>query len=161
MIRQILFATDTTHASEHAFAQLKELARTTGASVILLQAYDLLSTSVVRMYNLAYTPAIKYLDEAARTTAIKHLEALKAELDREGIANETVLAQGFAGHEIVSAAGARGCDLILMGRRALGPVKSLLQERVSAYVLHHSPCPVMIVPDAPQPEDSARKGESS
>jgi nucleotide-binding universal stress UspA family protein len=53
---------------------------------------------------------------------------------------------GDAAHEILAAATALHCDLIVVGRRGLGKLASLVAGSVSSQVLRKSPLPVTLVP---------------
>jgi nucleotide-binding universal stress UspA family protein len=54
-------------------------------------------------------------------------------------------ATGHAGIELVKRAGAGGHDLIVMGSRGRGAVRSAVLGSVSHYVLNHTHVPVLIV----------------
>ena len=45
---------------------------------------------------------------------------------------------------LVHTAKDRGVGLIVMGTRGMGTIRRTVMGSVSDYVLHHSPCPVMI-----------------
>lgn len=58
----------------------------------------------------------------------------------------TVLAEmGHPSEVIVERAKAEPTDLIVVGSRGMGGVKSLLLGSVSSAVLHHAVCPVLVV----------------
>lgn len=50
----------------------------------------------------------------------------------EGVAHETVFEIGSPGPVILSIAEDKGCDLIVMGSRGLGPLKGIFMGSVSA-----------------------------
>lgn len=52
---------------------------------------------------------------------------------------------GHPAEEIWRAAGEANVDLVVVGARGLGPLKRLLLGSVSEAVLHHVPCPVLVV----------------
>ncbi len=63
---------------------------------------------------------------------------------QHGFTPETLLLSGTAGEQIVEAAKAQGCDLIVVGSRQLSLMGTLAQGSVSDYVMRHAPCDVLI-----------------
>ncbi len=61
---------------------------------------------------------------------------------------ERVVVEAAAGAAIID--NARDAELIVVGRRGHGAVRSLVLGSVSSYVLGHATCPVLVVP-APRP----------
>jgi nucleotide-binding universal stress UspA family protein len=68
-----------------------------------------------------------------------------------GLEPQVSIRHGRAGEEICDAAREHGARLIVMGSRGLGRVERALLGSVSAYVLQHAPCPVLVLraPDTP------------
>lgn len=66
-------------------------------------------------------------------------------LDPTGLAYSVHQVMGHPGSTIVQAAEEEQCDLIVIGSRGMGQLRSLLVGSVSDYVLHHAKCPVLIV----------------
>jgi nucleotide-binding universal stress UspA family protein len=58
---------------------------------------------------------------------------------------ETLIRSGSPADEIVHIADAIGANLIVLGSRGHGEMRSVLLGSVSERVLHHAHCPVMIV----------------
>lgn len=57
---------------------------------------------------------------------------------------ECVLAEGPAGQAILD--NAHDAELIVVGQRGLGTVGAVVLGSVSHHVLHHTHCPVLVVP---------------
>jgi len=57
---------------------------------------------------------------------------------------ERVLVEAPAGEAIIDSS--RDAELIVVGRRGLGTVKSIVLGSVSGYVVQHATCPVLVIP---------------
>ena len=62
------------------------------------------------------------------------------------------------GSAIVNMAKEKNAELIVMGTRGLSTLRRTVLGSVSDYVLHHTDCPIAVVPT---PEDSAQAAGSS
>ena len=81
------------------------------------------------------------------TRAHQRIEALATELRKEGfVATTALLIQGATAETILREADRLGADVILMGTRARGPLRSLLLGSVSKAVVADSTRPVLLVP---------------
>lgn len=99
-------------------------------------------------------------DPVPRTIGGEHLERLGQEISTEedavmapyralfreaGLLFRERLEEGHPAPVIVRLAAEEGCDLILMGTRALSDLSGLLLGSVSHQVVHEAPCPVLLV----------------
>ncbi|GAX91094.1 universal stress protein [Effusibacillus lacus] len=73
------------------------------------------------------------------------LKEAAEKLQAKGIPVEELVETGDAAREICLFAKHQQCDLIIMGSRGLGTFGELVLGSVSHKVLHHAPCPVLIV----------------
>ena len=68
-----------------------------------------------------------------------------------GISAEHLVETGEPGPTICEVAGRIGADVIVMGTHGHGLFKRMLMGSVSTHVLHHAPCPVLVIrTDDPQ-----------
>jgi nucleotide-binding universal stress UspA family protein len=58
---------------------------------------------------------------------------------------EEDLLEGPAADAVLSVAGVRKADLIVLGTRGMGSLKGVIFGSVSNKVMHYAPCPVMVV----------------
>jgi nucleotide-binding universal stress UspA family protein len=85
------------------------------------------------------------LDAASRRAAEDALAQAHTLLDPLASQVEQQIRPGIPADEIISAARELGVDLIVMGNRGWGEVRSVLLGSVSERVLHLAHCPVLIV----------------
>ena len=145
----IVVATDGSPAARAAVERAVTEARASNATVELVGAW---STPVNGTLG-----APTYMSEdvfyATRDAMAELLAAAKAHVAEAGIEAETHLVAGDPAAEICRLAEARRADLIIMGSRGHGPLAAAFLGSVTAHVVQHARCPVMVVPD---PERAAR-----
>ncbi|MEZ0370714.1 MAG: universal stress protein [Candidatus Sericytochromatia bacterium] len=161
MFEHILFASDFSPAANQAFRQVLELAVSFKAKITLFHAYQPLSHSLARSYGFVDIASLQSLDQQMAEMSEYQLHRYAQQIVEARLASDMLVFPGHAGEMIVDAAARRNCDLIVIGSRGLGPIRSALLGSTSSYVLHHSPCPVLIVPTGIQPdeEESAERSE--
>lgn len=84
----------------------------------------------------------KRLEEAAETLLAEEIDQVAS----DDVTIERRVVTGSAPDALLRAA--REGDLLVVGSRGLGGFKGLLLGSVSQQVVHHAPCPVVIVPQA-------------
>ncbi len=124
-IETVLLATDASLASVAAEDHAVELAARLGARLLVL--------SVV-----SGTPTVRSERQLAVESIVQRARAAGA--DAQGMTWD-----GVAGESIVDAAEAESADLIVVGTHERGAVGRLFLGSVSAYVVRHARCPVMVV----------------
>lgn len=82
----------------------------------------------------------------ASKRAIEHVvEEAAASLQKPGLAAEAVVVSGRPATVIVDRARELRADVVVVGSRGRGPLASMLLGSVSAEVVDHAPCPVLVV----------------
>ena len=146
MYTHLFFPSDQSAASEAAFNHLREIALHFKARVSLFFADEFLVMSTLGAFNLPSAETLDEIEQSIQHSAHNHLRKLRQKLLSDGISCETVIERGHPGQLIVDQSRHLGCDLIVMGSRGHGAIRSVLLGSVSNYVLHHSHIPVMLVP---------------
>jgi nucleotide-binding universal stress UspA family protein len=151
MFHNILVAVDGSRHAEQALADAIDLADCERARLTLFTA-------------VAPTPAVAYAGASgdAITTLAQAAEAKAEAILRRAVQRvpndvpvTTVLSKGPVEPALVRQLADGRHDLVVMGSRGRGAVRSALLGSVSHYVLHHSPIPVLIVhaPGPPATDD--------
>ena len=138
MFESILVAWDGSEHAKHALAEAVDLARTQDARLTHLTVAA--PPHVWPGYVLPITQAD--LDSAA-----EQILAEGAALVPEGIPVSGRSAAGHPGTELLKRAAAADEDLIVVGSRGRGAVRSAVLGSVSHFVLNHATVPVLIVHD--------------
>lgn len=141
MFHNILVAIDGSPDADEALAQAIDLAESQHARLTIF-------SSVAAPAAVAYTgvsgevAANLALDAEADTEKI-----LRTAVERipDGVSVSTVLSNGHVLPALLEQIKNGQHDLLIMGSRGRGAVRSVLLGSVSHYVLNHSPVPVLIV----------------
>jgi nucleotide-binding universal stress UspA family protein len=136
---------------------VRGLAKFCGASVLLIHVADGFAARNVKQLQLRESEEMR-LD-------LEYIEKLTADLERDGIEADSVLAAGEPSREISEAAEREQCDLIAMSTHGHRFVKDLLYGSVANEVRHISHVPVLLVRGGPDAEAkrqelAARRGAS-
>jgi nucleotide-binding universal stress UspA family protein len=145
-MKTILLATDGSPSAKKATDVAIELAGALDAVLRIISVWR------VPVYDYGYVP-LQYtpeLVEAQEKGAGNAVEQAVAAAKAAGIAATSELRQGDASDEICAAAAETSADMIVLGAHGWGTVKRILFGSVSTAVLHHAPCPVLIVRGDPE-----------
>jgi nucleotide-binding universal stress UspA family protein len=141
MFRNILVAIDGSPDSEQALAEAIDLAESEHTRLTLFSAVVAPAAVAYAGMSGAVTATLVH-DAQADTEAI-----LRKAVERvpDQVSVSTVLSSEPVRPALLSQIKTGRHDLVIMGSRGRGAVRSVLLGSVSHYVLHHSPVPVLIV----------------
>lgn len=137
----IVVGVDGSDGSVRALRFAYEEARLHGADVKAISAWHIPPAA----YEAGWVPVpidLGSFEAASRATLDKTLETAGA--PPVGVAVTAIVREGQAADILL--AEARGADLLVVGSRGLGGFRSLMLGSVSQQVVHHAPCPVVVVP---------------
>jgi nucleotide-binding universal stress UspA family protein len=137
MFRSILVAWDGSGHARRALAEAVDIARTQEARLTLL--------TVAAPVQVWAGPYVVPISEADLARAAEQIAAEGEALVPEGVPVSARTASGHAGMELLKRAQAADHDLIVMGSRGRGAVRSAVLGSISHYVLNHAQVPVLIV----------------
>jgi nucleotide-binding universal stress UspA family protein len=148
MFRNILVAVDGSETAAGALVYATELAQAGPARMTIIASVPDLSTWVLGAPGVD----IVALADQAEGQYRSMVEAAAAKLP-EALSVQTVVTHGPAAESVLKQADEGGHDLIVMGSRGRGEVRSLLLGSVSHRVLQSSRVPVLVVPSEHEPAD--------
>ena len=106
------------------------------------------------LYELVVAHDPQVLEQVSASAGAHTLLAAQALLDEAKIAYECEVASGDPAHTLVDIVERFGCDMVVMGARGTGTVRSALLGSVSNEVLHAAGVPVMIVKSGGEPDSA-------
>jgi nucleotide-binding universal stress UspA family protein len=142
MYKRVLVPLEHGPADEHILGHVRELARWSGASVVLIHVADGWAARVHGQLKLRESEEMR--DDR------EYIERVCTQLSSAGLEVDAVLASGDPSTEIAAAADREGCDLIAMATHGHKFLNDVVRGSVANEVRHKSMVPVLLV-RAPAP----------
>jgi nucleotide-binding universal stress UspA family protein len=107
------------------------------------------------LYEMVVVHDAEALERVSGEAGDHALAAAATLLDAAGVSYEREIGSGDPAHTLIEIVERFGCDVVIIGARGVGDLRSVLFGSVSHAVLHDSPVPVTVVKhrDA-EPEDT-------
>ena len=157
MFSKILVALDREDTCVALFKKAIMLAQATGAELMLLSVLTaegdggltMPSSYGLAYYSLSVSEAIwemyqKHFQEYEEK-GLEMLRSFSEEAQAAGVRTEFTQVFGSPGRAICNLAGTWEADLIMMGSHGHKGLREMVLGSVSNYVMHHTPCSVLIV----------------
>jgi nucleotide-binding universal stress UspA family protein len=137
MYRRILVAVENSGADKTILAHVAELARLTGASLLLVHVADGWAARNFDQLKLRESEEMK-IDR-------DYLDRLRGDLEGRGLTVETRLAMGDPATELVKVSEEQGVDLIAMSTHGHRFIKDILLGATADKVRHLVKVPVLLL----------------
>jgi nucleotide-binding universal stress UspA family protein len=144
-MKPILLATDGSPTAHEAAEVAMRLASDSGRPLLVVTVSDVSSSTI----GYGVLPALPDWTDVLKEQAAAVLDDVREAATAKGVNLETALRWGFPADEICQLARERNAELIVIGSHGWGPMRRLLFGSVSDAVLHHAPCPVLVVRGLP------------
>ncbi len=144
MFHSIVVGTDGSDTATQAVRQAIELARSVGARIELVSAYEPVSDARLREASVQVPEDLQWKVNP-REDVVATLELAAREIREAGVAVEVFARQGDPADAILDVAEERGSDLIVVGNKGMTGAKRFLLGSVPNKISHHAPCSVLII----------------
>jgi nucleotide-binding universal stress UspA family protein len=144
VIGSIVVGTDGSDTAAEAVRQATELARSVGARIHLVCAYEPVPESRLRAERLDVPQDLQWMINP-RADVERVLEEEADAMRAAGVEVETLAREGDPADAILDVAEQRGADLIVVGNKGMTGAKRFLLGSVPNKVSHHAPCSVLII----------------
>jgi nucleotide-binding universal stress UspA family protein len=144
MFRSIVVGTDGSQTAGEAVRQATELARTVGARVHVVSAYEPVGSARLREERQVVPEDLQWMVNP-REDVEATLGTVGDDLRAAGVEFATYARQGDPADAILDVAEEQHADLIVVGNKGMSGAKRFLLGSVPNKVSHHAPCTVMII----------------
>lgn len=134
--KKVLIATDGSKFSSAAEKKAIDFARSYGGELHVI--------SVVDVPAELYAESPKTVDELI-SKAKGYVDSVKKDAESSGVKTQVIVREGETYRIIADTASELGADIIIMGSHGRTGLKRLLMGSVTAKVIGHTPCPVLVV----------------
>ncbi|MBI4823491.1 MAG: universal stress protein [Nitrospirae bacterium] len=137
-LERLLLSTDGSEFSEGAIREAVRLAKNCKCELSALYVIE---------FNPEFEALAPKLVEKMEVGSKQHLASVRERALKEGVDCKTLIRRTEAPYQaIVEEAGKLKADVIVMGRRGRSGLKKLMMGSVTAKVIGHSACDVLVVP---------------
>jgi nucleotide-binding universal stress UspA family protein len=144
MFSSIVVGTDGSDTARKAVRAAVDLARTVGATLDIVSAYEPVPAQRLRQ-EARQAPADLQWTITPREDVEATLADAAEQLEGTGVAVQTFAREGDPADAILDVAEERGADLIVVGNKGMTGAKRFLLGSVPNKVSHHAPCSVLII----------------
>jgi nucleotide-binding universal stress UspA family protein len=142
-MKPIMLATDGSPSAEAATAEALGLAQSLDVPLVVA----CVAHESTPMYGGYY--GFPEIAAELRKTGLEHVNDVLAATEQRaaesGVPCTTIALEGLRGQALCGAARERDARLIVVGAHGWDRIGRLIHGSVSTYVLHHAPCPVLVV----------------
>ncbi|MGN6371831.1 MAG: universal stress protein [Solirubrobacteraceae bacterium] len=144
MFRSIVVGTDGSETAEEAVRQATDLAKTVGATLELVSAYEPVPAQRLREERRDAPEDLQWAVNPREDVDVT-LQAAAAPARDAGVSVNTYARQGDPADAILDVAEEREADFIVIGNKGIRGAKRFLLGSVPNKVSHHAPCSVLII----------------
>lgn len=144
MIGSIVVGTDGSETASEAVRQATDLAKSLGATVHLVSAYEPVSGQRLREERQEVPADMEWMVNP-REDVDNTLRDATGAMEEAGISVETYAREGDPADAILDVAEEQNADLIIVGNKGMSGAKRFLLGSVPNKISHHAPCSVMII----------------
>lgn len=145
-VRTILVPTDYSAPAGHALDHAEQIARQTGARLVLLHIFDDADYIVSTALGLARKqPEVEAYRAEMYRQAESSLRSVAAGVRQRGLEVEAVISEGPSACRITQAAGEYRADLVVVSARGRTGWRARAVGTVAEQVVRYAPCPVLVV----------------
>ena len=144
MFDSIVVGTDGSETASEAVRQATALAKSLGARVNLVSAYEPVPEGRLRDERQQVPDDMQWMINP-REDVDSTLKDAAAKIEQEGVEVQTYAREGDPADAILDVAEEEKADLIVVGNKGMTGAKRFLLGSVPNKVSHHAPCSVMII----------------
>ena len=144
MFRSIVVGTDGSDTARKAVEEAIDLAKSVGAAVCVVSAYEPVSQARLREEAKQMPEDIQWMVNPREEVDATLSDAADA-VREAGLEVEEFAREGDPADAILDVAEERGADLIVVGNKGMTGARRFLLGSVPNKVSHHAPCSVLIV----------------
>jgi nucleotide-binding universal stress UspA family protein len=146
MFDVIVVGTDGSDTAAVAVAKAIEIARSSGATLHVVHAFQLVSSGQLASAVSSGAPTVDVdrLNQGIEAHGETLVGRVAQQADRAGVKCETHVCGDDPAHAMIDVAEQAGADLLVVGNRGMSGVRRILGS-VPNRISHHCPCSLLIV----------------